>query len=229
MLKSKRAKAAVFLLCLLPFAHLAAVLFACLDQPDMTGPVWRILVPSLPPNPLDFFTHLTGDWTLRFLVITLAITPLRKLLGLADLIRFRRPLGLFAFFYGCLHLLTYLWFDKLFDFHEIWKDVARRRFITVGFAAFVLMAPLALTSTKRWIRRLGGKRWQLLHRLIYVSAFAGVVHYYWLVKSDIRLPALYAALVAVLLLYRLVSSIMRRMRQRTAATKPAPVESIGSG
>jgi sulfoxide reductase heme-binding subunit YedZ len=202
---------------------LAAVLFACLEQPDMTGALWRILVPSLPPNPLDFFTHLTGDWTLRFLVITLAITPLRKLLGLPDLIRFRRPLGLFAFFYGCLHLLTYLWFDKLFDFHEIWKDVARRRFITVGFAAFVLMLPLAITSTKGWIRRLGGKRWQLLHRLIYISAFAGVVHYYWLVKSDIRLPALYAAMVAVLLLYRLVSSIMRRARERTAAVKPAPV------
>jgi sulfoxide reductase heme-binding subunit YedZ len=223
MLKSPWTKVIVFLLCLAPFAHLAAVLFACLEQPDMTGALWRILVPSLPPNPLDFFTHLTGDWTLRFLVITLAITPLRKLLGLPDLIRFRRPLGLFAFFYGCLHLLTYLWFDKLFDFHEIWKDVARRRFITVGFAAFVLMLPLAITSTKGWIRRLGGKRWQLLHRLIYISAFAGVVHYYWLVKSDIRLPALYAAMVAVLLLYRLVSSIMRRARERTAAVKPAPV------
>jgi sulfoxide reductase heme-binding subunit YedZ len=222
MLKSRWTKAAVFVLCLAPFAHLAAVLFACLEQPDMTGALWRILVPSLPPNPLDFFTHLTGDWTLRFLVITLAITPLRKLLGLPDLIRFRRPLGLFAFFYGCLHLLTYLWFDKLFDFHEIWKDVARRRFITVGFAAFVLMVPLALTSTKGWIRRLGGKRWQLLHRLIYVTACAGVVHYYWLVKSDIRLPVLYAALVAALLLYRLVMSAMRRMRERTDVAKPAP-------
>jgi sulfoxide reductase heme-binding subunit YedZ len=222
MLKSRWTKAAVFVLCLAPFAHLAAVLFACLEQPDMTGALWRILVPSLPPNPLDFFTHLTGDWTLRFLVITLAITPLRKLLGLPDLIRFRRPLGLFAFFYGCLHLLTYLWFDKLFDFHEIWKDVARRRFITVGFAAFVLMVPLAVTSTKGWIRRLGGKRWQLLHRLIYVTACAGVVHYYWLVKSDIRLPVLYATLVAALLLYRLVMSAMRRMRERTDVAKPAP-------
>jgi sulfoxide reductase heme-binding subunit YedZ len=225
MLKSRWTKAALFLLCLAPFAHLATVLYACLDQPDMTGALWRILVPSLPPNPLDFFTHLSGDWTLRFLVITLAITPLRKLLGLPELIRFRRPLGLFAFFYGCLHLLTYLWFDKLFDFHEIWKDVARRRFITVGFAAFVLMVPLALTSTKGWIRRLGGKRWQLLHRLIYISACAGVVHYYWLVKSDIRLPALYAALVAALLLYRLVASIMRRKHQSVAAGRPAPAES----
>jgi sulfoxide reductase heme-binding subunit YedZ len=223
MLKSRWTKAAVFVLCLVPFAHLAAVLYACLEQPDMTGPVWRILVPTLPPNPLDFFTHLTGDWTLRFIVITLAITPLRKLLGLPDLIRFRRPLGLFAFFYGSLHLLTYLWFDKLFDFHDIWKDVAKRRFITVGFAAFVLMIPLAITSTKGWIRRLGGKRWQLLHRLIYVTAFAGVVHYYWLVKSDIRLPALYAALVLALLLYRLVMSILRRTRQPAAAAKPAPV------
>ena len=111
-------------------------------------------------------------------------------------------IGLFAFFYGCLHFLTYLWFDKLFDLHEIWKDVAKRPFITAGFTAFVLMVPLALTSTKGWIRRLGGKRWQRLHRLIYVTAIAGVVHYYWLVKSDIRLPVLYGALVAVLLLYR---------------------------
>jgi len=157
-------------------------------------------------------------------VITLAITPLRKLLGVPDLIRFRRPLGLFAFFYGCLHFLTYLWFDKLFDFHEIWKDVAKRPFITAGFTAFVLLVPLALTSTKGWIRRLGGKRWQRLHRLIYATAIAAVVHYYWLVKSDVRLPLFYGALVAVLLLYRLVVSIMKRARQRTAAAKPAPAE-----
>jgi len=224
MLRSHWTKILLFLLCLLPFAHLVAVALAYVLQPDLSTGLWHYLVPSLPPNPLDFFTHLTGDWTIRLIVATLAITPLRKLLGVPDLIRFRRPIGLFAFFYGCLHFLTYLWFDKLFDVHEIWKDVAKRPFITAGFTAFVLMVPLALTSTKGWIRRLGGKRWQRLHRLIYGTALAGVVHYYWLVKSDVRLPLLYGGLVAVLLLYRVATSVMRRTRQRTAAVKPAPAE-----
>src|SRR5271169_2931821 len=119
MLKSRWTKVFIFLLCLAPFARLVAVALAYVLQPDLSSGVWRFLVPSLPPNPLDFFTHLTGDWTIRLIVITLAITPLRKLLGVPDLIRFRRPIGLFAFFYGCLHFLTFLWFDKLFDFHEI--------------------------------------------------------------------------------------------------------------
>jgi len=224
MLKSPWTKILLFVLCLLPFAHLVAVALAYVLEPDLTTGLWRFLVPSLPPNPLDFFTHLTGDWTIRLIVITLAITPLRKLLGVPDLIRFRRPIGLFAFFYGSLHFLTYLWFDKLFDFHEIWKDVAKRPFITAGFTAFVLMVPLALTSTKGWIRRLGGKRWQRLHRLIYGTAIAAVVHYYWLVKSDVRLPLFYGALVAVLLLYRLVVSLMRRARQRTATVGGAAAE-----
>ena len=187
--------------------------------------VYGALTGTLGANPVERITHRTGLTTLVLLLTGLAITPLRRWTGMPWLIQYRRLVGLFAFFYGCLHLLTYLWFDKLFDFEEIWKDVARRRFITVGFAAFVLMLPLAATSTKGWIRRLGGKRWQFLHRLIYLSAFAGVVHYYWLVKSDIRLPALFATLVAALLLYRLVASIMRRMRERSAAVKPAPVES----
>jgi len=224
MLKSPWTKILLFVLCLLPFAHLVAVALAYVLQPDLSTGLWRFLVPSLPPNPLDFFTHLTGDWTIRLVVITLAITPLRKLLGVPDLIRFRRPIGLFAFFYGSLHFLTYLWFDKLFDFHEIWKDVAKRPFITAGFTAFVLMVPLALTSTKGWIRRLGGKRWQRLHRLIYGTAIAAVVHYYWLVKSDVRSPLFYGALVAVLLLYRLVVSLMRRARQRTATVGGAAAE-----
>ncbi len=222
MLKSRWTKILVFLLCLAPFARLVAVALAYVLQPDLTGVVWRVLVPALPPNPLDFFTHLTGNWTLRLIVISLTVTPLRKLLGIPDLIRFRRMLGLFAFFYGCLHLLTYLWFDKLFDFHEIWKDVAKRPFITAGFTAFVLMLPLALTSTKGWIRRLGGKRWQRLHRLISATAVAGVIHYCWLVKSDIRLPMLYGVLVLALLLYRLVMSILRRARERAATAKPTP-------
>jgi len=224
MLKSRWTKVFAFLLCLVPFGHLVAVVLAYILQPDLSGIVWRFLVPTLPPNPLDFFTHLTGNWTLRLIVVTLSITPLRKLLAVPELIRFRRMIGLFAFFYGCLHFLTYLWFDKLFDFHAIWKDVGKRPFITAGFTAFVCMLPLAMTSTAGWIRRLGGKRWQRLHRLIYVTAVAGVVHYYWLVKSDIRLPMLYGALVAVLLLYRMVVSLMKRSQQRTASAKPVPAE-----
>ena len=128
-------------------------------------------------------------------MFTLAVTPLRKVLGLPDLIRFRRMIGLYAFFYGTLHFITYIWLDKFFDLPDMLKDVAKRPFITAGFTAFLLMAPLALTSTKGWIRRMGGKRWQLLHRLVYISGIAGVVHYYWLVKSDIRLPVMYGVFV----------------------------------
>lgn len=167
---------------------------------------WRIRHQDVTPKPVEFITHFTGDWTIRLLVATLAITPLRKLLHVPELIRFRRLIGLFAFFYACLHFATYVWFDHDFDVPAMLQDVAKRPFITAGFTAFVLMIPLALTSTAGWIRRLGGKRWQSLHRLIYVSAIAAVIHYYWLVKSDIRLPALYGALVALELGYRLAVS-----------------------
>ena len=143
---------------------------------------WRAWNQDLTANPVEFLQHFTGDWTIRLIVATLAVTPLRKLLHLPDLIRFRRMIGLFAFFYGCLHFLTYLWLDKDFEVQEMLKDVGKRPFITAGFGALLLMAPLAVTSTAGWIRRLGGKRWQLLHRLVYVSAAAGVAHYYWLVK-----------------------------------------------
>jgi sulfoxide reductase heme-binding subunit YedZ len=163
---------------------------------------WRFWKQDLTANPLEYITHFTGDWTIRFLVITLAITPLRKLLRQPDLIRFRRMAGLFTFFYGCLHLSTYLVLDKLFDMQEIWKDVYKRPFITAGFAAWLLMLPLAITSTKGWIRRLGGKRWQALHRLVYGAAVAAPVHYYWLVKSDVRLPVLYGTILGALLLMR---------------------------
>jgi sulfoxide reductase heme-binding subunit YedZ len=180
---------------------------------------WRALEHRLTANPIEFITHYTGDWTLRLIIISLSITPFRKILNIPSLIRYRRMIGLFAFFYGCLHFLTWIWLDKFFDPHELWADVVKRRYITVGFTGFVLLIPLAVTSTAGWIRRLGGKRWQLLHRLIYISAVCGVVHYYWLVKSDIRLPALYGFLVAVLLGWRIWSS------SRTAAPmvrKPAP-------
>jgi methionine sulfoxide reductase heme-binding subunit len=150
----KWAKAVVFGLCLIPVLRLA----------------WRAWHQNLGANPIEFITHATGDWTIRFLLITLTITPARRLLQLPDLIRFRRMLGLFAFFYGFLHLITYVWLDKFFDTGDIVKDVIKRPFITAGFTGFMLMVPLAITSTKGWIRRLGGRRWQLLHRLIYFSA-----------------------------------------------------------
>jgi sulfoxide reductase heme-binding subunit YedZ len=175
---------------------------------------------DLGANPIEFVTHWTGDWTIRFLCITLAITPLRKLVGLPELIRFRRMLGLFCFFYSCLHFMTWFMLDKFFDWNEIAKDVVKRPFITAGFTAFVLLIPLAITSTSGWIRRLGGKRWQLLHRLIYVSACAGAVHYYWLVKSDIRLPLLYGAIVTVLLAYRVVPNRIKRHRLAPPAAVP---------
>ena len=204
-LASKYAKAVVLLLGLGP---LAAIIW----------PFWRGYII---PNPLEFIQHATGDWALRFLLITLTISPLRKLVRLPELIRFRRMLGLFAFFYACLHFTTYLWFDKVFDVHEIWKDVYKRPFITVGFTAFVLLIPLALTSTKGWIRRLGGKRWQALHRLIYVSAIAGVVHYWWLVKADISKPAEYAFVLSLLLGYRLVLGLLRSTRERKSESLSA--------
>ncbi|HEX3560116.1 MAG TPA: protein-methionine-sulfoxide reductase heme-binding subunit MsrQ [Pyrinomonadaceae bacterium] len=157
-------------------------------------------------NPLDFVTRTTGTLTLVFLVLTLAVTPLRKWTGVQWLVRFRRMLGLYAFFYGSLHFITYVWFDKGFDLRAIAQDVVRRWFILVGMTAFFSMLPLAITSTDKMIKRLGGKRWQKLHRLTYLSAVAGVFHYYLLVKSDTRKPLLFAAVVAVLLGYRLYVS-----------------------
>lgn len=198
MLRSRWAKAAAFLLCLAPLGVLG----------------WRIYQQDLTANPAEFIQHFTGDWTIRLIVITLAITPMRKLLRRPDLIRFRRMAGLFAFFYGGLHFLSYLWLDKLFDFHEMLKDVGKRPFITVGFAAFLSMLPLAVTSTKAAIRRLGGKRWQALHRLIYFTGIAAVVHYYWLVKSDVRKPLFYAALVGALLLFRVAAWFVARRNRR---------------
>lgn len=193
-LANKWTKVPVFVLCLVPLGLLA----------------WRGLRSDLGANPIEFITHATGDWTLRFLIIALAVTPFRKILHLPELIRFRRMFGLFAFFYACLHFTTYTWLDKFFDFSEMIKDVEKRRFITLGFTAFVLMIPLALTSTTGWIRRLGGRRWQMIHRGIYVSAIAGVIHYYWLVKSDVRKPLFYGALVFLLLAWRAGNWLQRR-------------------
>jgi methionine sulfoxide reductase heme-binding subunit len=186
MLRSRWTKAAAFLLCLAPVGWLG----------------WRTWSGNLTANPIEYITHFTGTWAIRMVVFTLAITPLRKLLHLPDLIRFRRMLGLFAFFYASLHFATWFGLDKDFDMHEILADFTKRRFIIAGLTAFLAMAPLAVTSTKGWIRRMGGKRWQLLHRLIYLTAVAAVIHYYWLVKSDKRLPLFYGSLVGILLAYR---------------------------
>ncbi len=177
--------------------------------------IWRGLHQDLGANPVETITHTTGDWTIRFLLITLSVTPLRFVTGRAELIRFRRMLGLFAFFYGTLHLFTYLWLDQFFNIASIGKDIVKRPFITAGMTAFAAMAPLAATSTVGWIRRLGGKNWQRLHRLIYVSASAGVVHYYWLVKSDVRLPVMYGGIRAGLRLAR----VTKKFDDRRAAAR----------
>jgi len=178
--------------------------------------VWRTIRGELTANPVEFYQHQTGDWTLRFLVFTLCITPFRKIFNLPELIRFRRMLGLFAFFYLCLHFLTYIGPDQSFSLSGMLQDVAKRPFVTVGFAAFLLLIPLAITSTAGWIRRLGGKRWQALHRSIYAAATLGVIHYYWLVKSDVRKPVFYGALVAILLGWRLWTWLSKKRA-------PAPV------
>jgi len=178
---------------------------------------WKGFHNDLGANPIDVITRSTGKWTLTFLLITLGVTPLRKLSGLSWLISFRRMLGLFAFFYGSLHLMTYVWLDKFFNVSEMLHDIAKRRFITAGMTAWTLMLPLALTSTAGWIRRLGGKRWQVLHRLIYLSAAAGVVHFIWLVKADLRRPLTYGTILAVLLVYRLSAWLVARARTRRAA------------
>jgi sulfoxide reductase heme-binding subunit YedZ len=182
---------------------------------------WQYWKQDLTANPVEYITHDTGDWTIRFLMITLAVTPLRMLLKQPLLVRFRRMFGLFAFFYGCLHFTTWLVLDKYFDWNEMGKDILKRPFITIGMAGFTMMIPLAVTSTAGWVRRLGYKRWQALHRLVYFSALAGVIHYYWLVKSDIRLPLLYAAIFAVLMGYRLVTQI------RKGGTRSPVVEAAG--
>jgi len=161
-------------------------------------------------NPLDFITRTTGTMTLVFLLLTLAVTPLRKLTGAQWLVRLRRMLGLYAFFYGLLHLLTYVWFDKSFASGDITRDVWQRPFIAVGMLAFLLMVPLAVTSTDRMIKRLGGKRWQMLHRLSYLAAAAGALHFYLLVKSDTRKPIIFGAVLALLLGYRLAKFYFKR-------------------
>ena len=210
-MKTKYFKPMVFLACLLPVGRLA----------------WKAYRSALGANPIQVITWSTGTWTLVFLMLTLAITPLRKLTRQYWLIQDRRMLGLFAFFYGTLHFLTYIWLDQFFDWRSVGKDVVKRPFITVGFTAFVLMVPLAATSFQRAIRWLG-KRWQLLHRLIYLVAIAGVIHYIWLVKKDLRKPLIYAAILAVLLLYRLVVWATVRLSSRRSKQDSLPAIKRGA-
>lgn len=165
--------------------------------------VYRTITNDLGANPIETLNRYTGDWVLRFLLITLAVTPLRKLTGWNALLRYRRMLGLFAFFYACLHFLSYAWLDQFFVMRDILNDVAKRPYITVGFASFLMLIPLAMTSTGAMIRRLGARRWQQLHRLVYLIGIGGVVHFLWLVKSDIREPLVYGVILAVLLGFRL--------------------------
>jgi sulfoxide reductase heme-binding subunit YedZ len=205
LLSSPWTKAFLFLLCLVPVGRLG----------------WKFYRQDLGANPVEFITHATGDWIIRFLLITLSITPLRKLLNLPPLARFRRMFGLFAFFYGCLHFMTWFWLDKSFDFSEMWKDILKRRFITVGMTGLALMLPLALTSTAGWVRRLGFERWQRIHRLVYFSALAGVIHYYWLVKSDVRLPLLYGGILVILMAYR-ITTWLRSAPRRVPAKSTTP-------
>ena len=201
-------KLVIFLAALVPLARL----------------IWKFRHDALGANPVEVITHSTGDWTLILIMVTLSVTPLRKITKQYWLVGVRRMIGLFAFFYGCLHFTTYLWLDKSFDVQEMIKDIYKRPFITAGFTAFVLMIPLALTSTKGWIRRLGGKNWQKLHRLIYVTAIAGVVHYIWLVKADLRKPMQYAFVLSVLLVYR-IGIWLADHRSRTSAPRAASPES----
>lgn len=178
-------KPAVFVLCLAPLAWL----------------LWDGFTHQLGANPVEKLNHRTGIWTLRLLLITLAVTPLRRITGWNVLIRLRRMLGLYAFFYACLHFLTWLVFDHFFDVHEIIKDIIKRPYIAVGFAAFMMLIPLAVTSTNNWMKRLGA-HWARLHQLVYVIATGGVLHFLWLVKADIRSPAIYGLVLTVLLAYR---------------------------
>lgn len=181
-----RLKLAVFAICLLPFVYL----------------LYAFFTHQLGANPYEELTRRSGEWTLRFLLLTLAMTPLRKLSGSTVPIRFRRMLGLYSFFYAVFHLLTYLWFDQFFDLAEIINDIIKRPYITLGMLAVLLMLPLAMTSTRGMIRKLG-KKWQALHRLVYVIALLGVVHFMLLVKADILWPVFYGLVLAILLLFRL--------------------------
>jgi sulfoxide reductase heme-binding subunit YedZ len=198
-------KAAMFIACLTPLGHL----------------FWQGFRNHLGANPVEYITHSTGWWALSLILITLSVTPLRRLTGLPWLLRFRRLLGLFAFFYASLHFVTYIWLDQFFDWKDIVKDIGKRPFIMLGFSAFVLLIPLALTSTNAIVKRLGAKRWQQLHRLIYVLSALAVAHFWWLVKKDITEPFIFAVLLATLLIARL----LYLLKQQRSISRSGPTRS----
>ena len=214
ILASRWTKAVLFLLCLVPAANIAG---------NLTRVYRGEFLGAASANPIEYITHGTGDWTIRFLLIALAITPLRYLLNRPQITRFRRMLGLFAFFYGLLHVMTWVWLDRFFDpagiWAGMWEDVSKRPYITVGMLGFLIMVPLAATSTNGMVRRLTWKRWQKLHRIVYLAPAAGVVHYWWLVKSDIREPLMYGAFLAVAVMFRLV--LWTRLAKATPRRVPA--------
>ncbi len=183
--------------------------------------VWRGLSGDLGANPIEVITRFLGDWAMRFLLVTLAVTSLRRMFGWSVLMRLRRMLGLFAFTYAVLHLSSYVVLDQFFYWPEIWADIIKRNFITVGMIAFLMLLALAVTSTNAMIRRLGGKRWQRLHRLVYPAAVAVVVHFYMMVKADIREPLIYGAIAVVLLEYRAILGLKGRKRRNPAGTQAA--------
>jgi len=199
MLDFKFAKFATFINCAVPLVLLA----------------WDAYYHRLGVNPLEFVTHTTGTLTLVFLTLTIAVTPLRKLLAFPRLIQLRRMMGLYAFFYGCLHLLCYVWFDKSFAFGAIAEDTLKRPFIFLGMLSFLIMLPLAITSTNKMVKRIGGKRWNRLHKLVYAAAIAGVIHYYLLVKADTRIPIGFGIVVACLLTYRIINKYFPSYTQRS--------------
>jgi len=192
---SRVVKPFVFILLLIPALYLA----------------WGMWQETLGANPLEAIIRSLGDWGLRILLLTLAVSPLRRLTGWGQILRLRRMLGLFAYFYVILHLLGYLWLDQFFDWAEIWRDIIERPFITIGMVTVVLLTPLAITSTKGWIRRLG-KNWKRLHKLVYLIAILGVIHFFWMVKLDISEPTLYAIILALLLSERVFNTIRSKMK-----------------
>jgi methionine sulfoxide reductase heme-binding subunit len=199
----RRLKAVLFVACLIPVARLG----------------WLALHHGLGANPIEYITRSTGWWVLSFLLLTLLVTPLRRLSGWNWLLRLRRMLGLYAFFYACLHFSIYIWLDQFFDWQGIVKDVAKRPFITVGFTAFVLLIPLAATSTNAMVRKLGARRWQILHRLVYAIAILGVLHFWWLVKKDITEPLIFGTLLGALLAARAVFSARKAAVSQPSAAR----------
>jgi len=197
---SPQLKALCFFLALLPLARL----------------FYGAITETLGANPIEYIIRDLGTWGLTFLLITLSVTPLRRITGWNWLLRFRRMFGLFAFFYVCLHFTSYIWWDQFFDWDAIWKDILKRPFITVGIFTFLMLLPLALTSTNAMIKRLGARRWQSLHRLVYPIAICGVLHYWWLVKRDITKPFIYASILTILLGFRLAYKYIEKRGEKSA-------------